>query len=86
MIEENELKKIEERCKSSQSGPWKAYIEGRDHSSGSSFIMTGNESNRGEDIEMLGATIEDYDFIANSKQDIPILIDEIRRLKELLTP
>jgi hypothetical protein len=45
-------------------GPWKAYIEGRDHESGSSFIMTGERANRGEDIELSGATVADYDFIA----------------------
>ncbi len=43
--------------------------------------MTGTEGNRGEDIEMTGATDFDYDFIANARQDIPRLIAEIRELK-----
>jgi len=84
MITEKELYEIEKRCISTQKGPWKAFIEGRDHTSGSSFIMTGTENDRGEDIEMFGATIADFDFIANAKQDIPNLITEIRRLKKLL--
>jgi len=77
MITDDELKEIEARCKKTQNGPWKAYIEDRDHESGSDFIMTGEGINRQEDIEMLGATEADYDFIANTKQDIPKLIEEI---------
>jgi hypothetical protein len=78
---EEELNKIEVRANKAQKGSWKAYIEGRDHTSGSSFIMTGESVERGNDIELFGATESDYDFIANAKQDIPNLIAEIRRLK-----
>src|SRR5882757_7084383 len=53
-------------------GPWKSYIEGRDHTSDSNFIMTG-----GEDIELLGATEADQVFIAHARQDIPQLLAEI---------
>ena len=81
MITEEELIQIEQRVNSAQAGPWKAYIEDRDHESGSSFIMTGSGEHRGEDIEMIGATNADYDFIANARQDIPRLIEEIRRLQ-----
>ncbi len=81
MITEEELIQIEQRANLAQAGPWKAYIEGRDHESGSDFIMTGTEGSRGEDIEMTGATDFDYDFIANARQDIPRLIAEIRELK-----
>jgi hypothetical protein len=84
MLTEKELEEIEARTTQTQNGPWKAYIEGRDHQSGSNFIMTGLGENRGEDIEMFGATIADYDFIANAKQDIPKLIAEIRELKKKL--
>ena len=83
MLTESELIEIENRLNKSQNGPWKAFIEGRDHESGSSFIRTGTEKNRQVDIEMIGATIADYDFIANSKQDIPKLVNEIRELKKL---
>lgn len=82
MITEEELIQIEDRANSAQAGPWKAYIEGRDHESGSSFIMTGTEKQRGKDIEMIGATIADYDFIANARQDITRLISEIRNLRK----
>jgi hypothetical protein len=85
MITEEELSEIEMRCNKSQNGPWKAFIEGRDLDSGADFIMTGEGINRGEDIEPLGATKYDIDFIANSKQDIPKLIKEIRELKEYIS-
>ena len=84
LISEQELKGIQARCEASTPGPWKSYIEGRDHTSGSDFIMTGSEKNRGEDIELSGATKSDQDFIASAKQDIPLLISEIRRLKNAL--
>ena len=82
MITEQELNEIELRANQAQKGPWKAYVENRDHESGSSFIMTGAEDggSRGEDIELLGATDADYDFIAHARQDIPRLIHEIRQL------
>lgn len=80
MITEKELKEIELRCSQAQPAPWKAYIEGRDHESGSDIIKTGSSDERGEDIEVLGATKEDLDFIAHARQDIPRLIEEIRNL------
>jgi hypothetical protein len=57
-------------------GPWKSFVEGRDHTSGSSFIAT-----PGSDIELTGATAADQDFIAHARQDVPRLLDEIRRLR-----
>ncbi|QGU88103.1 hypothetical protein [Erwinia sorbitola] len=83
-ISDKELFLIKERCEKTTKGPWVSYIEGRDHFSGSNFIMTGDENNRGEDIELIGATIEDQEFIAHAKQDIPRLINEIERLNKLI--
>ena len=82
MITEQELNEIELRTNLAQQGPWKAYIENRDHESGSSFIMTrsDDDNSRGEDIYLDGATNADYDFIAHARQDIPRLIQEIRKL------
>jgi hypothetical protein len=84
MITEQELKEIELRCSKAQSMPWKAYIEGRDHESGSSIIKTGESDQRGEDIDIVGATNADFDFIAHARQDVPRLIAEIRMLMQLL--
>lgn len=77
---ETELQEIEKRCNNATKGPWKSMIEGRDHTSGDSFIMTG-----GEDIYINNPLLDNnQDFIANAKQDIPKLISEIRRLKREL--
>lgn len=80
----SKLQEIMKRCEAATNGPWSSYVEGRDHESGSNFIMTGTQENRGEDIELTGATIADQDFIAHARQDIPMLIEEINRLKSLL--
>ena len=69
---------IRQRCDRATPGPWKSYVEGRDHDSGSSFIMTS-----GEDIELIGASVADQDFIAHARQDIPQLLEEIQRLKAM---
>jgi hypothetical protein len=79
---------IKARCEVARSGPWQAYIEDRDHSSGSSFIMIGAGANRGEDLYLTGddmaVSAADYDFIAHARQDIPWLLAEIDRLQESL--
>jgi hypothetical protein len=73
------LSEIEVRSSRAMPGPWKSYIEGRDHQSGDSFIRT-----TAKDIYLTGASPDDQDFIANARQDIPALIQEIRRLQALL--
>jgi hypothetical protein len=70
---------MHKRCAAATPGPWKSYIEGRDHTSGSSFIMTD-----GTDIELTGATEADYDFIAHTRQDLPRLLAEVHRLRQRL--
>jgi hypothetical protein len=86
-----ELDEIKMRCEATSIAPWVSFIEGRDCESGSSFIMTGIAKgeniwgeNRGEDIYLTGATNADMDFIAHARQDIPLLIAEIERLRKLL--
>lgn len=84
-MKEQRLREIQFRCNAASPGPWVSYVEGRDHESGSNFIMSGPEGNRGPDIELSGASIADQDFIANARQDIPDLLMEIHRLKILLS-
>jgi hypothetical protein len=81
---EQELAEIEKRWRNARGGPWKSFVEGRGHTSGSSFIKVGDSATRSDDIELTGATVEDQDFIAAAKQDIPALIEEIKQLKRLL--
>jgi hypothetical protein len=82
---EAELAEIESRCQAAAPGPWRSMVEGRDHTSGDSFIMLGTERERGDDMYIsVGprpASAPDQDFIANARQDIPRLIEEIRRLR-----
>jgi hypothetical protein len=77
-----ELQAIRARSDAATPGPWRSYIEGRDHSSGSDFIMTGAPDARGNDIEVTGATKADQDFIAHARQDVPRLLAEVERLRE----
>jgi len=79
-----ELQVIQQRYERASPGPWRSMIEGRDHASGSSFIMTGPPESRGRDIELSGGTTEDQDFIAHARQDIPRLVAEVRRLRAFL--
>ena len=79
-----QLQAIEARVEATQPGPWTSCVEGRDHVSGSSFIMTGDGNLRGDDIELIGATIADQDFMAAAHQDIPLLLAEVRALRALL--
>jgi hypothetical protein len=80
-----ELREIRRRVDAASAGPWRSYLEGRDHTSGSDFIMIGDGKTRGSDIELSGATKEDQDFIAHARQDIPRLLAEIERLRRLLS-
>lgn len=83
-LSEEELESIEARAAAASPGPWKSFVEGRDHTSGSSFIMTGEGASRGEDIELIGATVADQDFIAAARQDVQRLVAEVRALQEIL--
>ena len=83
MLSDEQLNLMEERCKSATSGPWRSYVEGRDFDSGSSVIVRG-ESGQESDLYLLGGTIADQDFIAHARQDVPLLLDEIKRLRAFL--
>jgi hypothetical protein len=71
-----ELDLIEARISQATSGPWASFVEGRDHTSGSSFIRTPIS-----DIELSGATAADQDFIAHARDDLPRLLEEVRTLR-----
>ena len=75
-IGDKNLTLIEARLRDATPGPWSSFVEGRDHSSGSSFIRSPTS-----DIELSGATTADQDFIAHARQDVPRLLEEIRLLR-----
>ncbi len=83
-MEHKQLTEILARAEKASPAPWKSYVEGRDHRSGSSFIMVGSSGDRRADIELLGGTTADQDFIAHARQDVPLLVAEIRRLQSRL--
>jgi hypothetical protein len=80
-LSEKELEEIKNRCKATTPGPWRASIEGRDHTSASDVILTGDADIA---FEISEASPADYDFIAQAKQDVPRLIAEVERLKTLI--
>jgi hypothetical protein len=83
IMSEAELDEIMARCEKATPGPSRSFIEGRDHECGSDFIMTGGSDQRGEDIELSGATQADQDFIAHATDDTPRLVAEVRRLRRI---
>lgn len=83
-LSDNYLNEVLNRCNDSTKGPWVASIEGRDHPlGGESFIIRGQNRSEG-DLYLVGGTTHDIDFVANSRQDIIVLLGEIERLKKLL--
>ena len=72
-VTDEELDNLEALLATATPGPWRSMIEGRDHDSGDSFIMTAKE-----DIYLIGATLPDQDFMAAARNAIPALISELR--------
>ncbi|SNR95843.1 hypothetical protein [Flavobacterium sp. ov086] len=83
-MEALKLNEIINICNEATKAPWKSFIEGRDHESGSSFIMTGEESDRDYDIEFINIKNNDQDFIAMARNKMPDLVTEILRLQKIL--
>lgn len=83
MVDEKRLQEIAARVAAASPEPWRASLEGRDHESGSDIILVGTGSDRRDDIELVGAASADCDFIANARQDVPVLLEEVARLRAL---
>jgi len=79
LLDEERLAAIAARASAAASGPWRPMLEGHDHSSGSSCILT---SVGGIDLD--GASDADIEFMAHARQDVPYLISELQRLAEIL--
>ena len=71
-----QLRQMVARSEAATPGPWRSFVEGRDHTSGDSFIRTS-----GDDLYLTGASVADQDFIASARQDVPALAAEIARLR-----
>jgi hypothetical protein len=94
-ISTQELADIENRANEASEGPWTSFINRRDYWGGPDFIRVGTEEDDLPDmyisrdsphpgIPAEAASVADHDFIAHARQDVPRLIEEIRRLQGLL--
>jgi hypothetical protein len=88
-ITDEELDAIEARTEAATKGPWKAFVEGRDHWGGDNFIRTGGLDDAAPDMYVtlyfgtnkVPAPPSDLDFIACSRRDILRLVEEVRRVR-----
>jgi predicted amidohydrolase len=83
-LSEEELQVIESRSAAATPAPWVSHVEGRDHTSGDSFIETPTQDLYVSAHDYRGGRghlAADLDFIAHARQDIPRLIEEVRRLR-----
>lgn len=76
-----DIEYIKQITNNSTKGPWVSYVEGRDMTSCSSFIMT---SENDYSIDFFKIKTEDQDFIAMARNKMPELIEEILRLQQIL--
>jgi hypothetical protein len=86
-ITDEDLDAMRARIAAATPGPWTSIVEGRDQTSGSSFIQTATQDLyvSGEDyVGGGGHATADLDFIANARQDMPRLIAEVERLRQEL--
>jgi hypothetical protein len=76
------MEEVQQRVEAATLGPRIAFIEGRDHISGDSFIRRGpDDIEEVLDLYLNGVDTADYDFIAHAKQDIPMLLKVIDRIQ-----
>jgi len=82
METEARLSQLEDLLAACDPGPWVAMIEGRDMTSGESFIQTGSGDLRGEDIYVTRdsgpASAAYLDLIVAMRTAVPGLIREVR--------
>jgi hypothetical protein len=68
--------------------PWISVVEGREQTSGDSFIQVGDDGDRREDMYVSRdsgpASTADLDLIAASRTYLPVLVAEIRALRSQL--
>jgi hypothetical protein len=84
LMDDAELEAVIARCASATAGPWESFVEGRDHVAGDSFIRRGGLDDSVDDMYITPWRLEDQDFIAAARQDVPRLVREVRRLREQL--
>jgi hypothetical protein len=86
VLSDDELGAADARADAATRGPWESSVEGRDHDSGDSVILTPGPDlyisyDQSPDEQQRAA---DLDFIAAARQDVPRLVAQVRRLRALL--
>ncbi|MFJ1755956.1 hypothetical protein [Kitasatospora sp. NPDC088134] len=96
VLPEEELSAIERRVAAATPGPWIGWMESRRGIGGTSFIQLQADAEEDDEIyltrftggvEVCGGhsqTDADIEFIAGARQDVPRLVNEIRRLRTAL--
>jgi hypothetical protein len=86
-ISDEELSRMKARLAATTPPPWSAFVEGRDHECGDSFIATGGQDLylSAEDYAGGGGHLRaDLDFVAHARRDMPRLIEELERLRRII--
>jgi hypothetical protein len=86
-----DLEAIDAGAEAALPGPWESLVEGRDHVAGSDFIRTGGLDDSAPDLYVTRSSADwsgeaavdtpTLDFVAASRQDVPRLVAEVRRLR-----
>ncbi|MEU9127813.1 hypothetical protein AB0D08_06815 [Kitasatospora sp. NPDC048540] len=96
LLSEEELSAIEQRVAAATPGPWVGWMESRHGIGGTSFIQLRAEAEEDDENylthaiggrEVVGADAQtdvDIEFIAGARQDVPRMVNEIRRLRAAL--
>jgi hypothetical protein len=86
-LSDQKLNALEQLCVDASPAPWKCMAEGRDHTSGDSFIQVGQGETRADDVYMSRdtgpASIADLDLIAELRTALPKLVAEVRYWRSL---
>ena len=87
-LTEDDLEAMQARADAASPGPWTSYVEGRDHIAGDDFIRISEHDgeddmyvSRANELGLRPASTADQDLIAHARQDLPLLIAEVRRLR-----
>jgi hypothetical protein len=85
-LSETVLGHLEALIAAATPGPWEALIEEREPLGGCSFISMGGFDDALPDMYVFHedkiAPVADLDFIAAAREYMPLLISEIRRLRD----
>ncbi|USQ77713.1 hypothetical protein [Ornithinimicrobium cryptoxanthini] len=87
-VDDELLERLSRLSESGDPPPWASSVEGRDQMSSVTFIMVGAEGDRREDLYISRdngpADAATHDLIAESRNALPLLVAEIRRLRAQL--